>query len=168
MLEKLKTSETKPFYLTSEFWLHGVLQLLLWVGALPTQGMPGWGRTVISAVALIGYGLSRGLAKGGSPFEDVTTGLSAVLHDTGAADSPQAGTTDIPLQLPPTDGAGLKNVSAAQPAAADVAAEVDNTGQAAAAVQTGVVGLAKILGDVRHAVTEHPEIVQQLRQEGLL
>lgn len=59
--------ETKPFYLTSEFWLHAVGQLLLWLGTLPTDGAPGWVKTVISLALVASYGLSRGVAKSGTP-----------------------------------------------------------------------------------------------------
>lgn len=61
--------ETKAFYLTSEFWIHNVLQLLLWVGALPTDGAAPWVTTVISAAAAGSYILSRGVAKSGTTPE---------------------------------------------------------------------------------------------------
>jgi hypothetical protein len=157
----MKTQETKPFYLTTEFWGHAVLQFLLWVGALPTEGMPAWGKTAISATALIGYGLSRGLAKSGSPF-NVDALLSAVLHNNTAPDElPQVGTTDIPPQLPSVDGSGTAGAKPAPQAPAAAA-------QAEQLVEAGVTDLAKLADQIRHAASEHPEVINQLKSEGVL
>jgi hypothetical protein len=75
--------ETKPFYKTSEFWLHAIGQLLLWVGALPTAGAPPWVKSVVSLALVAGYGLSRGLAKSGTP-KAVTVAPPGETTNTGS------------------------------------------------------------------------------------
>ncbi len=167
MLEKIKTPETKPFYLTTEFWAHAVLQLLTWVGTLPTAGMPG-GKTTFSIAAFVGYALSRGLAKSGSPFEQGEAALSALLHNNGVSTAPtdlptQAG--DIQPQWPPGDAAGVKGVD--QPAAPTQQIPAA-AAPAAEAVQTGITDLAAIAAKVREVASEHPEVIQQLKSEGIL
>jgi hypothetical protein len=150
--------ETKAFYKTTEFWGHLVAQILLWAGALPTGGLPSWGTTAISFAGLMGYGVSRGLAKSGSPFNIGAT-LSAVLHDNTSPDTlPQVGTSDIQPSLPGGDAAGLKGVDAPPASAA----------QAETLVQEGVTDLAKLADTVRHIASEHPEVVNQLKAEGVL
>jgi hypothetical protein len=70
-----KIQETKPFYLTSEFWVSAGLQILLWIGALPTDGAPSWAKTAISAAGVVAYALSRGVAKSGPPFKVLSHSL---------------------------------------------------------------------------------------------
>lgn len=155
----MNTPETKAFYKTTEFWTHLIAQVLLWAGALPTGGLPSWGVTAISFAGLIGYGTSRGLAKSGSPFNLGTT-LSAILHNNTAPDElPQVGTSDITPSFPPIDGAGTKGVAQGPPAQAAKAEEI---------VQQGVTDLAKAAAFIRHVASENPEVIAQLKGEGVL
>jgi hypothetical protein len=64
--DAMKTPQGKPFYITSEFWLHNLAQLLLWAGALPTAGTPGYFKTIVSVAAAAAYIVSRGFAKAGT------------------------------------------------------------------------------------------------------
>lgn len=56
-------SETKPFYVTSEFWVFIGAEVTTLAGWLPTGNAEV--RTIIAGVAAGAYKLSRGLAKSG-------------------------------------------------------------------------------------------------------
>lgn len=58
-----KNSETKPFYVTSEFWVFVGAEVTTFAGWLPTHN--GEVKTIVASVAAAAYKLSRGLAKSG-------------------------------------------------------------------------------------------------------
>jgi len=63
-LKKLThNGETKPFYVTSEFWVFVGIVLTASLNLLPT-GNPEV-RTAVVAAAAVAYKVSRGLAKAG-------------------------------------------------------------------------------------------------------
>ena len=57
--------ETKPFYLTSEFWVTVGAVVAALAGVFPVNGRVGATLAVVSAAA---YAISRGLAKSGTPI----------------------------------------------------------------------------------------------------
>lgn len=61
--------ETKPGYLTTEFWLLIVANVLINLGAIDVGDAKIKG--LITLATIIGYQLSRGLAKSGVPAEQV-------------------------------------------------------------------------------------------------
>lgn len=80
--------ETKPFYLTSEFWATVALQIACIGGVLP-GGSKITG--IVMGVSAAAYALARGLAKSG-----VTPGVDSSL--TGDPDD-TAGAEDQPTQI---------------------------------------------------------------------
>lgn len=58
-----KNSETKPFYVTSEFWVFVGAEVTAFAGWLPTGSANV--RTLIAGAAAAAYKLSRGLSKAG-------------------------------------------------------------------------------------------------------
>lgn len=89
--------ETKPFYLTSEFWATVALTITNVAGGLNLHGRA---QGVVQAVIVGAYALARGLAKGGVPFNpDPTvpdldnvpvTSPAEVPPDQGDAGQPRA------------------------------------------------------------------------------
>lgn len=72
--------ETKPFYLTSEFWITVGVTAASLAGGLPVGGKTA---SIIAAVSTAAYAISRGLAKAG------TSPLPAVpVVDEGDAGAP--------------------------------------------------------------------------------
>jgi hypothetical protein len=64
LLKRLtKNSETKPFYVTSEFWVFVGAEVTTLAGWLPTHNPEL--RTILAGAAAGAYKLSRGLAKAG-------------------------------------------------------------------------------------------------------
>lgn len=64
LLKRLtKNSETKPFYVTSEFWVFVGAEITTFAGWLPTSNSEL--KTIVAAAAAGAYKLSRGLAKAG-------------------------------------------------------------------------------------------------------
>lgn len=59
-----QATETKPFYLTSEFWITIATIVTTLAGALPVGGRTA---TILATVAAAAYTISRGLAKAGVP-----------------------------------------------------------------------------------------------------
>ena len=74
------TSETKPFFLTSEFLAFVLLLMGLGIGASTSGDMDTRLFWILATVATVGYMLSRGIAKSGSrsrardPREDLDLG----------------------------------------------------------------------------------------------
>lgn len=74
------TSETKPFFLTSEFVVFVLYTMGLGIAALTSPGINARLFWILETVATFGYMLSRGVAKAGSrsrahdPREDVDFG----------------------------------------------------------------------------------------------
>lgn len=58
-----KNSETKPFYVTSEFWVFVGAEVTTLANWLPTGNATV--RTIVAGAAAAAYKLSRGLAKAG-------------------------------------------------------------------------------------------------------
>lgn len=58
-----KNSETKPFYVTSEFWVFVGAEVTTLANWLPTSNATV--RTIVAGAAAAAYKLSRGLAKAG-------------------------------------------------------------------------------------------------------
>ena len=81
--QALHATETKPFFLTSEFLAVVVTAIALAIAASTDDTVDGW-RFWILTVALVGaYILSRGIAKAGSrsPAYDPREDLSRELSD---------------------------------------------------------------------------------------
>jgi hypothetical protein len=57
-------NQTKPFYVTSEFWVFVGAEVTTLAGWLPTHNPEV--RTIVAGVAAGAYKLSRGLAKSGT------------------------------------------------------------------------------------------------------
>lgn len=57
-------TETKPGYLTTEFWLTIVVNVLVQANTIP---VPEKWQGVAALLSVIGYAISRGLAKHGVP-----------------------------------------------------------------------------------------------------
>ena len=57
------TSETKPFYLTSEFLVFGLYLMGLGVAAATSPSIDARLFWILATVAVVGYVLSRGIAK---------------------------------------------------------------------------------------------------------
>lgn len=64
------TKESKPGYLTTEFWLVVVANVLSQAGALEISDKY---KSIVLFVTLVGYTISRGLAKQGVPDTTTTT-----------------------------------------------------------------------------------------------
>lgn len=64
---------TKPGYATTEFWLSLVAVVLMNVGALEVPDRFKW---VATLAVIVGYALSRGLAKNGATESPVVVGPS--------------------------------------------------------------------------------------------
>jgi hypothetical protein len=136
----MKTPETKPFYLTSEFYLLVIAAINTIVISNPTDK-----KTLITDIMAGVYAVARGIAKSGSPYE----GESLEQQPTKL---PQPGTSDVLPQLPPADAAGVKG---AQPGEPPVAVPPVNS-------------LQGKLDAVREILAESPEIIEQLKSEGVL
>jgi hypothetical protein len=136
----MKTPETKPFYLTSEFYLLVIAAINTIVISNPTDK-----KTLITDIMAGIYAVARGIAKSGSPYE----GEGSEQQPTAL---PQAGNGDILPALPPPDAAGVKGVQQGEPPAAR---NMPGT-------------LAPKLDTVREILTESPEIIEQLKGEGVL
>ena len=71
------TSETKPFYLTSEFLVYGIFMTALGIAAATDATIDSRFFWVWGTIATVAYMLSRGFAKSGSrsrahdPREDI-------------------------------------------------------------------------------------------------
>ena len=80
------TSETKPFFLTSEFVVFVLYMMGLGIAALTSDEIDAQMFWILTTIATFGYMLSRGVAKAGTrsrahdPREDVDLG-----HDRRAA-----------------------------------------------------------------------------------
>lgn len=72
--------ETKPFYLTSEFWITVGVTAASLSGGLPVGGKLA---SIIAAISTAAYALSRGLAKSGVPAVPAN-----LAPDEGDAGSP--------------------------------------------------------------------------------
>jgi hypothetical protein len=57
------TSETKPFYLTSEFLVFGLYLMGLGIAAATSPSIDARLFWILATVAVVGYMLSRGIAK---------------------------------------------------------------------------------------------------------
>jgi hypothetical protein len=74
------TSETKPFFLTSEFVVFVLYLMGLGIGALTSDEIGAQLFWILTTIATFGYMLSRGVAKAGTrsrahdPREDVDIG----------------------------------------------------------------------------------------------
>ena len=74
------TSETKPFYLTSEFLVFGLYLMGLGIAASTSPTIDARLFWILTTVAVVGYMLSRGIAKAATrsrahdPREDVHLG----------------------------------------------------------------------------------------------
>jgi hypothetical protein len=74
------TSETKPFYLTSEFLVFGLYLMGLGIAAATSPSIDARLFWILATVAVVGYMLSRGIAKAATrsrahdPREDVDLG----------------------------------------------------------------------------------------------
>jgi hypothetical protein len=74
------TSETKPFFLTSEFLAFVLLLMGLGIGASTTSDVDSRLFWILATIATVAYMLSRGIAKAGSrsrardPREDLDLG----------------------------------------------------------------------------------------------
>ena len=74
------TSETKPFYLTSEFLVFVLYLMGLGIGASTSDQIDARLFWILATVAVVGYMLSRGIAKAATrsrahdPREDVDLG----------------------------------------------------------------------------------------------
>lgn len=139
MLEKVKEVIATPE--TKPFYLTSEFSLLV-VAAANTVVIsnPTDAKTLISDALVAIYGVIRGISKAGTPYEESTGEAAAELPTQ---------TGDIPLSLP-AGGSGLKGVQPAPAAATQSAALPDTLGQA------------------RELLSEHPELVQQLKQEGVI
>jgi len=71
------TSETKPFYLTSEFLVFVIYLMGLGIGASTSDQIDARLFWILATVAVVGYMLSRGIAKAATrsrahdPREDI-------------------------------------------------------------------------------------------------
>jgi hypothetical protein len=71
------TSETKPFYLTSEFLVFGLYLMGLGIAASTSPSIDARLFWILATVAVVGYMLSRGIAKAATrsrahdPREDI-------------------------------------------------------------------------------------------------
>jgi hypothetical protein len=76
------TSETKPFFLTSEFVAFALYLMGLGIAASSSDDIDARLFWILATAAIIGYMLSRGIAKSGSrsrahdPREDIDLGRS--------------------------------------------------------------------------------------------
>jgi hypothetical protein len=74
------TSETKPFYLTSEFLVFGLYLMGLGIAAATSPSIDARLFWILATVGVVGYMLSRGIAKAATrsrardPREDVDLG----------------------------------------------------------------------------------------------
>jgi hypothetical protein len=74
------TSETKPFYLTSEFLVFGLYLMGLGIAASTSPQIDARLFWILATIAVVGYMLSRGIAKSASrsrahdPREDIDLG----------------------------------------------------------------------------------------------
>jgi hypothetical protein len=74
------TSETKPFYLTSEFLVYAIFMISLGIAAATDATIDSRFFWIWGTVATVAYMLSRGVAKAGSrsrahdPREDIDIG----------------------------------------------------------------------------------------------
>ena len=74
------TSETKPFYLTSEFLTFGLYLMGLGIAAATSPSIDARLFWILATVAVVGYMLSRGIAKAATrsrahdPREDINLG----------------------------------------------------------------------------------------------
>ena len=60
-------SETKPFFLTSEFVLAFIAWLALLITSVSTDSVDAWSFSLLSIAIATGYMLSRGFAKANTP-----------------------------------------------------------------------------------------------------
>jgi hypothetical protein len=73
-------SETKPFYLTSEFLAFGLFEMGLAISASTSPSVDSRLFWILTTAAVVGYMVSRGLAKSGTrsrahdPREDIDLG----------------------------------------------------------------------------------------------
>jgi hypothetical protein len=73
-------SETKPFYLTSEFLVFGLYLMGLGIAAATSPSIDARLFWILATIAVVGYMLSRGIAKSASrsrahdPREDIDLG----------------------------------------------------------------------------------------------
>jgi hypothetical protein len=74
------TSETKPFYLTSEFLVYVLFMMGLGISAATDRTIDAWRFWILATIATAAYMLSRGIAKAATrsrahdPREDIDLG----------------------------------------------------------------------------------------------
>lgn len=106
-------TESKPGYLSTEFWLVIIANVLTQAGALEVPDRYRW---VVALVTVVGYALSRGLAKlgepsvtleplSGVPADEVNAPVGGAIigGDTGAHD--YSGTVTLIPGVDPEPGA---------------------------------------------------------------
>jgi hypothetical protein len=66
MMGRLGSTETKPFYLTSEFLLSLIVSIGIAISAATMDAFGGWRAWILIAAVMCSYNLSRGIAKAGT------------------------------------------------------------------------------------------------------
>ena len=66
LLDRLGSTETKPFYLTSEFLLSVIVSIGIAVSAATMHAFGGWRAWILIAAIMCSYNVSRGIAKAGT------------------------------------------------------------------------------------------------------
>jgi hypothetical protein len=66
LLDRLGSTETKPFYLTSEFLVSVLVSLVVALCAATMHAFGGWRACILIAAITCSYNLSRGIAKAGT------------------------------------------------------------------------------------------------------
>jgi hypothetical protein len=80
------STETKPFYLTSEFLLSVLISLGIAISAATMRAFGGWRAWILITAILVSYNLSRGIAKSGirsrayDPREELQLGRGLLDH----------------------------------------------------------------------------------------
>ena len=85
--------ETKPFFLTSEFWITVAVMVTAVSGVIPD--VSGKYKALGATIAAAAYAISRGLAKNGVPFYGKPDKIpSGILHEGELED----GDVDVPVK----------------------------------------------------------------------
>jgi hypothetical protein len=66
LTDRLGSTETKPFYLTSEFLVSALVSILIAISAATMHAFGGWRAWILIAAITCSYNLSRGIAKAGT------------------------------------------------------------------------------------------------------
>jgi hypothetical protein len=66
LLDRIGSTETKPFYLTSEFLVSVLVSLVVALSAATMHAFGGWRACILIAAITCSYNLSRGIAKAGT------------------------------------------------------------------------------------------------------